>query len=79
MIQYSDLFILQTTSGNLFFTNLILEKMNSTDVDSFENSNPLLLAFYSSFFTWGGTALGAAMVFILPATTRKFLGTVDSR
>jgi hypothetical protein len=53
--------------------------MNSTDVDSFENSNPLLLAFYSSFFTWGGTALGAAMVFILPATTRKFLGTVDFR
>ena len=37
--------------------------------------NPVLQALLASLFTWGVTALGAAMVFVLPANSTKFLGT----
>ena len=46
--------------------------MNVTN--STETANPIVLALYASIFTWGGTALGAALVFIIPNATRKFLG-----
>jgi len=31
--------------------------------DSLKNYNPILLAFLATLFTWGVTALGAALVF----------------
>lgn len=37
------------------------------------NSNTILQAFVASLFTWGVTALGAALVFFLPPTSKKFL------
>lgn len=48
----------------------------SMGTDSLEHVNPIVLALFSSFFTWGGTALGAAMVFVFPTKTRKFLGKI---
>jgi len=35
--------------------------------------DPLLQALFAGFFTWGVTALGAAMVFVIPSNSKKFL------
>uniref|UniRef100_A0A914H4P9 Zinc transporter ZIP11 n=1 Tax=Globodera rostochiensis TaxID=31243 RepID=A0A914H4P9_GLORO len=37
------------------------------------NWDPVLQALFASLFTWGVTALGAALVFVLPASSRVFL------
>lgn len=37
------------------------------------NYDPLMQALIASLFTWGVTALGAALVFILPSNSRTFL------
>ncbi|KAI1722293.1 ZIP zinc transporter domain-containing protein [Ditylenchus destructor] len=37
------------------------------------NYDPILQALLASLFTWGVTALGAALVFVLPANSKKFL------
>ena len=39
----------------------------------FENINPILGAFYATLFTWGLTALGAAMVFFVKEMNRAVL------
>ena len=39
----------------------------------FENINPILGAFYATLFTWGLTALGAAMVFFVKEINRAVL------
>lgn len=36
--------------------------------------DPVLQALFASLFTWGVTALGAALVFVLPSNSKKFLG-----
>lgn len=36
--------------------------------------DPRLQALLASLFTWGVTALGAALVFVLPASNKTFLG-----
>uniref|UniRef100_A0A915DHA2 Zinc transporter ZIP11 n=1 Tax=Ditylenchus dipsaci TaxID=166011 RepID=A0A915DHA2_9BILA len=47
------------------------------------NYDPVLQALLASLFTWGVTALGAALVFVLPSNSKKFwvseitLGTLD--
>jgi ZIP family zinc transporter len=39
----------------------------------FSRENPILAAFYASLFTWGLTALGAALVFFFKKTNRAVL------
>ena len=39
----------------------------------FENTNPILGALYATLFTWGLTALGAAMVFFVKEMNRSIL------
>lgn len=36
--------------------------------------DPIVQALFASLFTWGVTALGAALVFVLPSNSKKFLG-----
>lgn len=38
------------------------------------NYDPVFQSLLASLFTWGVTALGAALVFVLPAQSKKFLG-----
>lgn len=42
-------------------------------IESLSNLNPLLLALYSTIFTWGVTAVGAAGVFLFKTVNRKLL------
>lgn len=42
------------------------------------NYDPILQALLASLFTWGVTALGAALVFVLPANSKKFLGRFNN-
>ena len=34
-------------------------------IEFFQNTDPVLGAFYATVFTWGLTALGASLVFLL--------------
>jgi hypothetical protein len=36
--------------------------------------HPIVQALLAGFFTWGVTALGAAMVYVIPSNSKKFLG-----
>lgn len=38
------------------------------------DSDPVLQSLLASLFTWGVTALGAALVFVLPSNSKKVLG-----
>lgn len=42
-------------------------------INTFQNLNPAIQAFIATFFTWGMTALGAAMVFMARDISRRFL------
>lgn len=42
-------------------------------INYFESINPILAAFYATLFTWGLTALGAALVFLFKGMNRALL------
>ncbi|MFD0761929.1 ZIP family metal transporter [Lutibacter aestuarii] len=42
-------------------------------INYFESINPILAAFYATIFTWGLTALGAALVFLFKGMNRAVL------
>lgn len=42
-------------------------------ISYFESINPILAAFYATLFTWGLTALGAALVFLFKGMNRALL------
>lgn len=42
-------------------------------IDYFESIDPILAALYATLFTWGLTAVGAALVFIFKGMNRAFL------
>jgi ZIP family zinc transporter len=54
------------------FNNRILIDMNDI-IAYFESIDPILAAFYATLFTWGLTALGAALVFFFKTMNRAVL------
>ncbi len=54
------------------FKNRILIDMNDI-IAYFESIDPILAAFYATLFTWGLTALGAALVFFFKTMNRAVL------
>ena len=46
------------------------------NLEFLENINPILLALYATLFTWGMTALGAAMVFFFKTINKKVLNAM---
>ncbi len=54
------------------FNNRILKDMNDI-IAYFESIDPILAAFYATLFTWGLTALGAALVFFFKTMNRAVL------
>ena len=42
-------------------------------INYFESINPILAALYATLFTWGLTALGAALVFLFKGMNRALL------
>ena len=45
-------------------------------LDFIKDTNPILLALYATLFTWGLTALGAALVFFFKEINLKILNTM---
>jgi len=45
-------------------------------MEFFRTTNPVLLALYATLFTWGVTALGAAMVFFFKAINKRVLNAM---
>ncbi|MAT44952.1 MAG: ZIP family metal transporter [Anaerolineaceae bacterium] len=44
--------------------------------EAFKSMNPVLLAFFATLFTWGVTALGAALVFFFKTINQKILNAM---
>ena len=45
-------------------------------MDAFAALSPVLQALLATLFTWGVTAAGAALVFVLPSENRRVLDTM---
>lgn len=41
-----------------------------------KNFNPIVMALFATLFTWGVTALGAAMVFLFKSINKKILDSM---
>ncbi len=46
------------------------------NIEMLKNFNPILLALFATLFTWGITALGAAMVFFFKSINKKILDSM---
>lgn len=60
-------------SYSIIWNILILKRMEGKDMDWFSALSPVNQALLGTLFTWGMTALGAALVFTTKSVNQKFL------